>query len=144
MSTHNFLVQPTVFVRRRVLGDLLVDPAYDFMMDWELWLRLARKTRFLRVDRILALDRHQPNRKVIAQQDLGAAEGERLRRQYDLRSGPTVSAHRKLLKIGYRLIGATRVREVQRSRLAFRGRSAAGSLLLRQLAVPRSRMSFEG
>ncbi|MHB9002821.1 MAG: glycosyltransferase family 2 protein [Coriobacteriia bacterium] len=59
-----FLIQPAVFIRRRVLEDRFIDESYQFAMDWELWLRIGRTHRFARMGRVLAIDRLQPNRKM--------------------------------------------------------------------------------
>ena len=59
-----FLSQPAVFFRRKALGDRFLDERFQFAMDWELWLRLARSCRFHRLNRVLAIDRDQPGRKI--------------------------------------------------------------------------------
>lgn len=60
----NFIGQPVAFIRRRVLSDPMLDESFDFTMDYELWLRLeARGAKFARINRITAVDRHQPDRK---------------------------------------------------------------------------------
>jgi glycosyltransferase involved in cell wall biosynthesis len=140
---HNFLVQPAVFVRRRVVQDAFVDPSFDSMMDWELWLRLARRARFVRLNRVLAIDRHQPFRKVVAQPAVAAEERRRLEASYSLSAGPWVAPVRKILKMSMRLTGIGRIGELVTTPLAFQGRVGAWpSVLVRQLAVPRSRMPF--
>ena len=60
----NFIGQPVAFIRRRALSDPMLDATYHFAMDYELWLRLQRDGRvFRRMNRITAVDRHQPDRK---------------------------------------------------------------------------------
>ena len=60
----NFIGQPVAFIRRSALTEPMLDESFDFSMDYELWLRLeARGARFARIDRITAVDRHQPDRK---------------------------------------------------------------------------------
>jgi glycosyltransferase involved in cell wall biosynthesis len=60
----DFIVQPAAFIRRSVLADPMLDESFHFAMDYELWLRLADGGRTLaRLDRILAIDRHQAERK---------------------------------------------------------------------------------
>ena len=59
-----FLIQPAVFLRRSALEGLFIDESYQFAMDWELWLRIARTHRFARMNRVLAIDRLQPDRKM--------------------------------------------------------------------------------
>jgi glycosyltransferase involved in cell wall biosynthesis len=60
----NFIGQPVAFIRRSALTEPMLDESYDFAMDYELWLRLdAKGSRFHRLDRITAVDRHQAARK---------------------------------------------------------------------------------
>ena len=70
LRVHNFLIQPAVFVRRTALGDVIVDSRFQSMMDRELWLRLADRATFVRVNRILSIDRHQLDRKTSTRPDL--------------------------------------------------------------------------
>jgi glycosyltransferase involved in cell wall biosynthesis len=82
---YNPVRQPAVFVRRSAMGrDVLVDPKFDYMMDRELWLHLSRRTRFHRLDRILAVDRHHALRKSWARRDLRAADRELLQERYSI------------------------------------------------------------
>ena len=62
----NFIVQPTVFMRRAALErePFFVRDDLRYVMDRDLWFRLARHARFARIPHILAIDRHQPARKV--------------------------------------------------------------------------------
>ena len=60
----DFIVQPGAFIRRSAITDPMVDESFHFGMDYELWLRLAESGRtFARLDRLTAIDRHQPDRK---------------------------------------------------------------------------------
>jgi hypothetical protein len=53
-------------MRRSALGDRnLLRPELQFVMDRDLWFRLAARARFMRIDRVLAFDRHQRHRKVL-------------------------------------------------------------------------------
>jgi glycosyltransferase involved in cell wall biosynthesis len=141
LHIHGFIVQPTAFIRRRVLGDHLVNPDFESMMDAELWLRLSERHRFVRLNRILAIDRHQPDRKTIARPDLAVSDKIRLEAIRDMPSGPWVRPTRKLLKVAFRLAGLTRVREAINTELAYAGRvDRFVSLVIRQVAMPRSRM----
>ena len=143
LRLHDFLVQPAVFIRRSAVGKRLVDPNYDYMMDWELWLRLARVGEFRRIDRILAIDRHQAGRKVETRPDLAASDWRQLSRAHKLASGGLTRAGVKWMKVAYRLAGVTHVNEAQSSELAFDGRrDGTGALLRRQMFVPRRAMPF--
>lgn len=144
LSLTNFIVQPAAFIRRSAIDSTLVDERYDFAMDRELWLRLARSHRFLRIDDILAIDRHQPGRKVYTQQALGRADTASLVRDHGIPAGAWASMRRKFAKVIFRLAGASKVASASRSPLAFGGhRDPALHLLGRQLFVPRSRMPME-
>ena len=57
----------------------MLDESYDFTMDYELWLRLAREGRiFRRIGRITAVDRHQQGRKGVTMTDVLRADLQRL------------------------------------------------------------------
>ena len=105
----NFIIQPTVFVRRSAFEASMLDESFDFAMDRELWLRLAHGGhRLHRLDRILAIDRHHDARKVYTQQTVGANENERLRTMYGLPpSGVRSTAVQRTYRIVARFLGAT-------------------------------------
>lgn len=106
----NPLRQPSVFIRRSALGrDLLVDPDFDYMMDRELWLHLARRTRFHRLNSILAVDRHHTARKSWSRRDLRATDRELLQERYGI---PVSAPHvvvRQGVALGLRLGGLMKV-----------------------------------
>lgn len=109
---YNFIYQPTVFVRRAALGrSSLVDPAFDYMMDREVWLHLSSRTRFYRLDQIVAIDRHHLQRKSYARLDLAAHDRELLAEQYKL---PRRGSFKLLVRgvgVAFRLAGLTRIAE---------------------------------
>jgi glycosyltransferase involved in cell wall biosynthesis len=115
LRAYNFICQPTVFVRRSAIGrSYLVDPDFDYCMDRELWLDLARRTRFHRVDRILAIDRHQLQRKSLTRLDLAAHDQALIEQTYRV---PSLASNLILLKsvnIGIRLAGLSKVSEAAR------------------------------
>jgi len=97
LRQYDYLIQPAVFMRRRVLGKALVDETYHFAMDYELWLRLASaRARFLRIDRILAVDRVQRMRKSLKLLDVLAADRARLAGRYGVATSP---ASRRLASV---------------------------------------------
>jgi glycosyltransferase involved in cell wall biosynthesis len=57
------LVQPATFVRRKAVDDGFVREDLEVVLDYELWLRLSRKGRFRKVERVLAVDRDHGARK---------------------------------------------------------------------------------
>jgi glycosyltransferase involved in cell wall biosynthesis len=137
----NFIVQPTVFLRRSALGDTLVDERLDHSIDRELWLRLMSEgRRFERLDLVAAIDRHHEARKVYTHTEVGRRESDQLYEAYGV--------HRKRLRVVVwktygivaRLIG---VRLIRRARMesAFGARvPSAWTLLKRQVATRRRRM----
>jgi hypothetical protein len=75
----NFIGQPVAFVRRSALSEPMLDESFHFAMDYELWLRLDRSGhRFRRLNRITAVDRHQPARKSATMADVLHADLDRL------------------------------------------------------------------
>jgi len=113
LRAYDLICQPTVFVRRSAIGrEGLVDPAFQYCMDWELLLHLAPRTRFFRLDRILAIDRHHLHRKSLNRLDLAALDQNEIVRRYRI---PAVASNPLLLKatkVAIRLAGLSKVREV--------------------------------
>lgn len=139
---HNFIAQPSVFIRRSALRLSFLNEDFHSYMDKELWLRLAATGhRFLRANRVLAIDRHYPERKGIARVDLLTADSLKLRQAYGL---PVGAWHRwlvKPLKVGFRLPGARIAASIHGGQLAFNGDwDEKWRLLRRQLGARRSRM----
>jgi glycosyltransferase involved in cell wall biosynthesis len=136
LRAYNLICQPAVFVRRSVVGRPdLVDPAFDYCMDWELLLHLARRTRFVRLNQIVAIDRHHLQRKSLTRLDLAAHDQELIVERYRipvLASNPVL--HRAM-KIGIRLAGLSKVMEAARGSdvLALKVASAR-QIAIRQVA----------
>jgi glycosyltransferase involved in cell wall biosynthesis len=65
MLRRTFFVQPSAFIRRSVVSPPLVDENLHYVMDRDLWWRLLDRTQFCRVDRVIGLDRYQPDRKTL-------------------------------------------------------------------------------
>lgn len=67
----NRVAQPTVFFRRSLLDTVgYLDESLDYVMDYDLWLRAARVTRFILVDRVQAQFRlHSQSKTVRAAQE---------------------------------------------------------------------------
>lgn len=145
LRLHNYIIQPAVFTRRRAIESAFADRAYESMMDRELWLRLSARSRFVRVNRLLAIDRHQPHRKVITRPDLAAADRTRLAESHGL---PSVWMSRivvRLVRLVSRMVGVTLLFELRKTDLVFDGTiDGLGRLLARQLVVPRARMPMGG
>jgi len=67
LNWNTFFVQPSVFIRRSVVQSPFVDEGLHFVMDKDLWWRLRDQTEFRRVPLVIAIDRHQPQRKTLQQ-----------------------------------------------------------------------------
>jgi glycosyltransferase involved in cell wall biosynthesis len=140
---HDFILQPTAFIRREALGADIADETFDFAMDYELWLRLSAEVKFARLDRLIAIDRHHEMRK--STRMLGALDKdlERLHERYGIHSGRAAWATRQVWKITNRLVGATLVRRASQERLAFEGHvDGRGALLRRQIGTRRVSMAM--
>jgi glycosyltransferase involved in cell wall biosynthesis len=141
---HDFIVQPAVFIRRHAITPQFLAEDLHFAMDYELWLRLGRSHRFHRIDKVLAIDRHQPQRKTVVHQHAAASDVHRLVQAYSL---PLLTRPRqalvKLLRIGMRIMGIKLLFGIARHGLAFSGwRDSMWCLFLRQLTMPRSLLPF--
>jgi hypothetical protein len=139
------ILQPAAFVRRSALGDRLVDESFDVAMDTELWLRLRGSYPFVRLDRILAAERHHPARKSYTMPAVSADDLRRLDRAYRPAGGRATHRRGKAWGVAYRLAGLTLIPRVQRHPPAFDGNlDSRLALLLRQISVPRSQMKSSG
>ena len=139
---HNFIVQPAAFVRRSAVGDRLVDDAFAYSMDRELWLRLAREGRPERLGVPVAIDRHHPDRKSYTRPDLYSTDLSALLRRYDVLPEGRGLVRLKAMKVALRWAGLSLAVSlpgtgepacaIEIPRLARR--------LLNQVAIPRSRI----
>lgn len=77
-----YIVQPAVFIRRSALAAGFVDESFHYAMDWELWLRLGMGHRFQRINRVLSVDRTQPDRKIKTWGEVLEADTKRLSETY--------------------------------------------------------------
>ena len=140
LRLYDFIIQPTVWCRRRVLGDHLVDESFDFAMDYELWLRLAQGYRFARYDRVIAIDRVHPERKTRALDHVGRSDTRRLAVAYGVVSSPGARMIASAHHIYCRFRGA-RLAVPRHGELAFSGAQDRWlAVLWRQIARRRSRM----
>lgn len=70
--TGSIPTQPAVFFRRSLLEELgYLDTSLHYAMDYDLWIRFAKKNRFYHIDRILANYRFHEAAKGGVQQDWG-------------------------------------------------------------------------
>jgi glycosyltransferase involved in cell wall biosynthesis len=137
LKFQNFINQPTVFIRRSALKGAFVDETFDYAMDRELWLRLAMSCKFVRVPKILAIDRQHPDRKAETLRHVYALERTRLRERYEGvpdRGGPLP----KLWRVATRAWGVSLIPGARRGPFAFSAKSdGLVKLVLRQIATPR-------
>jgi glycosyltransferase involved in cell wall biosynthesis len=135
------IYQPAAFVRRSALGDTFVDESFDIAMDTELWLRLRDKWRLLRLNRILAAERHHASRKSYALWSEGEGEAARLDQAYRPTGGRPTHRRNRAWGIAYRLAGLALIPKIARLPTGFDGKlDGRLALMARQMAVPRSRM----
>ena len=136
VRAYNLICQPTVFVRRSMIGrPALVDPAFDYCMDWELWLHLARRTGFFRLNRILAIDRHHLERKSYTRLDLAAHDQELIVQRYRIPAVASNPVLHRTTAVAIRLAGLSRVMEAARGSDVLPLKTAsARQIAVRQLA----------
>jgi glycosyltransferase involved in cell wall biosynthesis len=136
LRAYNLIWQPTVFVRRSAIGrDNLVDTEFDYSMDLELLLHLRGRTRFQRVNSILAIDRHHLQRKSLTRPDLALHDRLLLARKYPMSALGTNRVLCQLVKIGARVAGLSKVREALHGGDALSLNAASGrAIAIRQVA----------
>jgi len=140
LRLYDYIIQPTVFVRRRALGDHLVDESFEFAMDYELWLRLSQRHRLARLDRVIAIDRLQSERKTQTLLHVMRSDVRRLAAAYGVEVSPAarplMAAHHVYCRFRGARLAATRPGE-----LAFSGcQDGRFTVLRRQVAARRSTM----
>jgi glycosyltransferase involved in cell wall biosynthesis len=134
----DFVVQPGAFIRRRALREPMVDETFHFGMDYELWLRLASEgRRFDRINRLVAVDRHQPDRKSSTSKDVYRDNLERLARMYEMRLGPEWESLRSAFYRRQRLRGALLLPRIIPQKLAFTAPADMKRGLLRRQVITR-------
>lgn len=101
------ICQPAVFMRRTTLEQAgYLDTSYHYLLDHQLWLRIARLSPICHVSQVWAQARHHPGAKNVAQPEGFSRETLRLlawmETQPDL--APRLAAHRRRIEAGaYRL-----------------------------------------
>ena len=106
-----FLEQPAIFFRRNVIDNFEIDVSLEIAMDYDFWLRIAKKHRFQYVNRIFAVDRTHKKRKIVDRMDEMIKESVYVSKEYG-----NQTCLDKLLNVGlypvrsiYRLIGVCRL-----------------------------------
>lgn len=106
------ILQPTVFMRRRVVEELgYLNADYQLILDHELWVRIAARYPVLHLSRFWAIERTHEKAKTIAQAAGFVEEAERLLRwaEGDLRLAPVVERHRRKVYSGLNVFAARRL-----------------------------------
>jgi GT2 family glycosyltransferase len=136
----DFIPQPAAFIRRSALAEPMLDVDFHFGMDYELWLRLHNEgRRFGRVSRILAIDRHQPERKSLTTKDVYRANLALLEARYEMHLSSEWERQRTTFYVRQRLAGALLIPRVAPDRVAFTAPHGMKSgLLQRQLLSRKS------
>jgi glycosyltransferase involved in cell wall biosynthesis len=97
------ILQPTVFMRRRVVEELgFLNPEYQLILDHELWVRIASRHPVRHVSRFWAIERTHPEAKTIAQAAGFVEEAERLVRwaESDARLAEVVAREQRRIRSG--------------------------------------------
>jgi glycosyltransferase involved in cell wall biosynthesis len=101
------ICQPAVFMRRSALEQAgYLDPAYHYMLDHQLWLRIACLCPIYHIPHVLAQARHHPGAKNVAQPDGFSRETLRLLAWMEIQPGLAshLAANRRRIEAGaYRL-----------------------------------------
>ena len=141
----DFIVQPAAFVRRTALSDPMLDESFHFAMDYELWLRLRSSgASFKRIDRIAAIDRHQPSRKSTTIKDVYRDDLDRLATMYPMHLTVDWEGRRSAFYRRQRVRGALLIRGLGKQDLAFHTpENPSAGLLRRQIGSRRSRWPEE-
>ncbi len=79
---HCFINQPSVFYRASVVRMDKLNVSLNYSMDYEYWLRLGRKYKWLKVNNIISADRNHGERKIIKNMDKSSLETKLLRDEF--------------------------------------------------------------
>jgi glycosyltransferase involved in cell wall biosynthesis len=106
------ILQPTVFMRRRAVEQVgYLNPAYQLILDHELWVRIAARHPIRHVQGFWAIERTHPEAKTVAQAAGFVEEAERLVREAegDPVLAPIVARHRRQIRGGLDVFAARRL-----------------------------------
>lgn len=104
-----YIMQPSVFFRKKVVKNEKLDIDLNFGMDYEYWLRISQKYKFKHINRIISGDRNHAQRKIIAQKSATQKESDEIRKRYGQNFGFSYSLGRlrdKITSAACRLKGA--------------------------------------
>jgi GT2 family glycosyltransferase len=107
LACFRIICQPAVFMRREVLEQVgLLDPSYHYLLDHQLWLRIAQAAPVRHVPQVWAAARHHPGAKNVAQPAGFGQEALRILAWMEAQPGLAayLSANRRRVEAGaYRL-----------------------------------------
>lgn len=103
------ICQPAVFMRRAVLEEVhFLDPSYHFLLDHNLWIRIARRSEILHCERAWAVSRYHPEAKNITMAEVCGQEAYRIlewaREEADM--APILERHRAEIEGGAHQLNA--------------------------------------
>ena len=97
--------QPAIFFRRQILQEVgLLDETLHYVMDYELWMRMARKHSFSHVNAVLATYRLHSDSKTVSEGDKFTPERYRVSRQYGRDEGFSYLVSFSIAYARYRLL----------------------------------------
>lgn len=89
-----YIKQPALFFRREIIQTQVLDPVYEYALDYEFWLRIGKIFKFKHISQLWAVDRNHPGRKILAHRDLMHQESISVSDKYGLSS----DSGRKILR----------------------------------------------
>ena len=79
---HCFICQPSVFFRASVVRSDKLDKFLKYSMDYEYWLRLGKKYKWMKINDIVSVDRNHHERKIIRDLHISCLETEQLKNKF--------------------------------------------------------------
>lgn len=108
------IMQPAAFVRRSALDQGFIKRDLQVVVDAELWVRLWHQgRRFKYIPRIVAIDRHHPDRKIYQLTERHLEERHLLAAEYGIRIAGTETVHALLARLRQRCLGVARLLTIE-------------------------------
>ncbi len=136
LAAFNFISQPAVFWRRTAVTGAALNQELDYVMDYDLWLRLREKGEFHHINRFIAGVRYHGAAKNLRSPSELKREAAVVRRSYSqagLREGFYRATVKVMLRL-YRVAAIARIGEVRRETRAIDIKLASGpAMIIHQL-----------